>query len=767
MRRSWRAVLAAMALAPLAVVATEARAQDPRPTGDDYTGGNLARLSDVADGVTLVRAYWNDERGVTDEAGLNAPVFPGDRVTTDPGQRVEVELAAGTRVWIGDRTDVTFLALPDPYAEVADHTVLQVGVGALRLAVSLGDGEEFRIDTAAASVYPLGDADLRVEVDDRGRTTVYSRRGVVEVVGAGGSVLVRGGMRAAVDPESLPADPEPFNTFSGDGLDRYVAERQTILDRGIAYGANQEAYQELPHEVRPYYRELSANGSWIFAEGYGYVWQPAGVESDWRPYHDGYWAYGPQGYFWVSHEPWGWAPYHYGRWSWIGPYGWCWSPGSVFGGAWVAWSWGSLYVGWGPLDYWGYPAYYSSLYYGYYDPHCWTFVGYGHFGHHHHHHSYAHYDAGWDQVEHDVRHSAAVTRPPREAPARLAADASARQRAASDLRENPRGRLPRADESRAAARSFRTQEARAPRTADGGLRRSAPAAPEGRARTVPTTGRSSRAWGAPSARDAERGRERVPVVSAPRGSGSSLAPRTSLAPSARGPRTAVIPGAAAQAGEAGSPERVRDIYRRMSKPRQTRDEPATPAPSAGSDDAEAKKPVARPRPAAGGTARPVARPRPRPPSAGQPPAARPRTAPAPRKDGPSLDRAPTATRSPAARPAPTHARPGTATMPERRAPAARPQSVPSRPRSPGARPQAPASGRPPVPSARPRSTEAPGPAARTARPAPSAPRAAARAPSRAAPSAKSGATARPAPRAAGSRSGGSRRAGSRSGGTRR
>ena len=66
---------------------------------------------------------------------------------------------------------------------------------------------------------------------------------------------------------------------------------------------------------------------WTYVEEYCHVWYPSATPVGWRPYYDGYWDYGPGGYFWVSNEPWGWAPYHYGRWNWVVGYGWCWVPG--------------------------------------------------------------------------------------------------------------------------------------------------------------------------------------------------------------------------------------------------------------------------------------------------------------------------------------------------------------------------------------------------------------------------------------------------------
>ena len=96
-----------------------------------------------------------------------------------------------------------------------------------------------------------------------------------------------------------------------------------------------------------YEEALAGEGEWVDDPEYGRVWHPA-VASDWRPYVDGYWAWGPEGWTWVSYEPWGWT-FHYGRWGFTPSFGWVWVPGTVWGPAWVDWFWGDGFVGWAPL----------------------------------------------------------------------------------------------------------------------------------------------------------------------------------------------------------------------------------------------------------------------------------------------------------------------------------------------------------------------------------------------------------------------------------
>jgi hypothetical protein len=75
------------------------------------------------------------------------------------------------------------------------------------------------------------------------------------------------------------------------------------------------AHAEVDVSIDFFFDTLSPYGDWIYADDYGYVWQPTvAQQSDWAPYSDGYWAYTDAGWTWISNEDFGWATYHYGRW---------------------------------------------------------------------------------------------------------------------------------------------------------------------------------------------------------------------------------------------------------------------------------------------------------------------------------------------------------------------------------------------------------------------------------------------------------------------
>jgi hypothetical protein len=98
-----------------------------------------------------------------------------------------------------------------------------------------------------------------------------------------------------------------------------------------------------------FYDSLDPYGEWVEVPDYGYCWHPSGVDGDWAPYSDGYWAYTDAGWTWVSYEDWGAITYHYGRWVRLNDLGWCWVPGYEWGPAWVSWRSSDEYVGWAPL----------------------------------------------------------------------------------------------------------------------------------------------------------------------------------------------------------------------------------------------------------------------------------------------------------------------------------------------------------------------------------------------------------------------------------
>jgi hypothetical protein len=118
------------------------------------------------------------------------------------------------------------------------------------------------------------------------------------------------------------------------------------------YQENQTNAADLNDSYDVFYDQLSSDGHWIYAENYGYVFQPNVAENnaDWRPYTNGHWEATDRGWYWDTDEPFGWATYHYGRWANIDGTGWVWTPGIDWSPAWVSWRvCDNGYIGWAPL----------------------------------------------------------------------------------------------------------------------------------------------------------------------------------------------------------------------------------------------------------------------------------------------------------------------------------------------------------------------------------------------------------------------------------
>jgi len=331
----WAAVLA-IALA-LTVPGGQAAAQEMAAWG-----AHFVRTAHVEGQVTIQRASEID----AEEALLNMPVIPGDRLWTGPDGRAEFQLADGMLVRIDVSTKLDAEALGIPGDAENDLTVLRLWSGSAILTGGVFDStaKTLQVDTPATSVFILEDGLTRIDIDDEGATYVSVYRGTAEVVALNSSVLVRAGQRSVVGPGYSPEEPFTFNTTELDDFGLWSDARD--LRHSANYSQNY-----VDDSIAAYTYDFTDYGNWFYVSYYdSYCWRPY-VGFGWNPYHYGHWNWYPWGYYWHSWEPWGWACYHYGRWDWLPGYGWTWIPDNHWSGGWVRWGVGDDYVGWAPLDY--------------------------------------------------------------------------------------------------------------------------------------------------------------------------------------------------------------------------------------------------------------------------------------------------------------------------------------------------------------------------------------------------------------------------------
>ena len=113
-----------------------------------------------------------------------------------------------------------------------------------------------------------------------------------------------------------------------------------------------EASAQEARDIDSFYEDLAPHGDWVEHPDNGYVFIPAGVSPEWRPYTVGQWIWTEEyGWYWESEEPFGWATFHYGRWGYDDDYGWYWVPGDEWAPAWVNWrdSEDDSVTGWAPI----------------------------------------------------------------------------------------------------------------------------------------------------------------------------------------------------------------------------------------------------------------------------------------------------------------------------------------------------------------------------------------------------------------------------------
>ncbi len=329
-------------------------------------GPGVARVSILQGSAVVQRADGDKQVAAT----VNAPLLPGDYISTGATSRAEVQLDGYTALRLGGNVQarITTNDRNNRSVQLADGTV-ELGV--------VHDGDAVSVETPSVTVRSGQTGDYRISVGKDGSTWITTRRGTAEVVTpqrtysleSGRTLVARG---SASDPSIT------YTTEVGyDSFDDFNAKRDQTMVAAI------DANPHLSPDIAGY-DNLSQYGQWQDVSGYGNAWVP-NQTANWSPYSDGSWTWGGgYGWTWVGSEPWGWAPYHYGRWFYANGYGWAWYPPPY--GAYSAWSpalvgffgfgigvsvgFGYPYIGWYPL------APYDSFY-PWYPGWAWTGYGWG------------------------------------------------------------------------------------------------------------------------------------------------------------------------------------------------------------------------------------------------------------------------------------------------------------------------------------------------------------------------------------------------------
>jgi hypothetical protein len=286
--------------------------------------GRVGRLNYMDGPVSFQPAGVNDWV----DASINRPLIPGDNIWV--GDRGRSELHVGsTALRLGPNTAFEFLNLDDQGVQI------RLSEGTLTIHMrNFAQNQVFEVDTPNVAFTLLRPGEYRIDANPDSQSTIITvRDGEGDVTGGGDNFPVYARQQAAV----RGGDRVTYNLASAPGADSWD---QWCSSRDRREDQSQSA-RYVSREVAGY-DDLDRYGRWDNQPGYGTVWIPTAVGTDWAPYHDGHWAWiAPWGWTWVDDAPWGFAPYHYGRWATFGGR-WGWIPGPydatpVYAPALVAW----------------------------------------------------------------------------------------------------------------------------------------------------------------------------------------------------------------------------------------------------------------------------------------------------------------------------------------------------------------------------------------------------------------------------------------------
>jgi hypothetical protein len=271
---------------------------------------DVARVSVIDRGSMIIQRA-DGHRQVN--ATVNAPLLPGDFVSTQPSTRVEIQLDGYTVLRLNSNVQARIVK-----NEPSLRTI-QLAGGTVELAILHEDAGATNIDTPSVTIHTTGEGNYRVTVGADGSTTATARTGNAALIGgqqryelASGKTLVATG--PASNPRVISIAEVGYDAF-----DDFNVARDKVLFAAIQDEPN------VPQSIAGY-DNLNQYGRWMSISPYGNVWLP-NVGSDWAPYRHGQWTWESGfGWVWVGTEPWGWVPYHYGRWFFATGYGWAWVP---------------------------------------------------------------------------------------------------------------------------------------------------------------------------------------------------------------------------------------------------------------------------------------------------------------------------------------------------------------------------------------------------------------------------------------------------------
>ena len=316
-----RRLLGAALLASAAGVSSTVAAADASNSFDPP--GRVGRLSEVTGQVWM----FSPSAGEWLAAVRNRPLTSGDRLSTDPGARAELQIGS-TTLRLDSGSELEVLQLDD------NRMALQLHSGATSVRLRQADtAAQFELRTAEGRFRVQRTGRYRFDRQDgTSQVTVLSGQAYFE--GQSSALSVRAGQRAEFWLDNRNAAQYSLTEPVRDAFAAYNAERDQRDDRSAS---SRYVSPEMTG-----IEDLDRNGRWEQNNDFGPLWVPRVVAPGWVPYAAGHWAFvSPWGWTWIDDAPWGFAPFHYGRWVYLRNT-WAWAPGTfvarpVYAPALVGW----------------------------------------------------------------------------------------------------------------------------------------------------------------------------------------------------------------------------------------------------------------------------------------------------------------------------------------------------------------------------------------------------------------------------------------------
>ena len=230
---------------------------EPPAQPGEPSGEGPARVDQGVGRVSMIHGDVSTQRGDSgtwSAAVLNQPVVNGDKVSTGPGGRAEVQLDFANILRLGSNSQANIANFTHKYIQI------QIGQGLANYSV-FGESEaEPEIDTPNVAVHPAHqDGVFRIEVRPDGDSIIIVRKGEAQISTPQGIANIKLGDMVTVRGSGADARYKITSAPDRDDWDRWNSERDRMIHNADAWRHTNKYYVGS--------EDLDANGRWENAPG--------------------------------------------------------------------------------------------------------------------------------------------------------------------------------------------------------------------------------------------------------------------------------------------------------------------------------------------------------------------------------------------------------------------------------------------------------------------------------------------------------------------